>query len=46
MKTENVLVRMSEKDKELLRRRAEEEQMSMSEYIINLIRIDAQKALM
>lgn len=44
MKTTNVIIRCSEKDKELIQKRAAEEQMSMSEYILNLIRIDVAKA--
>lgn len=46
MKNSYLQIRVSEKDKEQLQKRAEELQMSMSEYIMALIRIDlATKAL-
>ena len=37
MKTTNVIVRMSERDKEELKKQAEAKQMTMSEYILYLI---------
>lgn len=44
MKDEYIRIRLSSKDKELIRDRAEQEQMSMSEYIVNLVRRDAERA--
>ncbi len=43
MKTTNIILRCSEREKELVRERAEALQMSMSEYILNLIRLDIKK---
>lgn len=46
MKNSYLQVRVSEKDKEQLQQRAEELQLTMSEYIIRLIQYDlATKAL-
>lgn len=46
MKTTNIIIRVSERDKENIKNRAEELQMSMSEYLIALYRADeAKKAL-
>lgn len=43
MKDEYIRIRMSEKDKERIKRGADREQMSMSEYILTLVRIDARE---
>lgn len=46
MKTTNIIIRVSELEKEKIKNRAEELQMSMSEYLISLFRADeAKKAL-
>lgn len=46
MKNSYLQIRVSEKDKEQLQKRAEELQLTMSEYIIRLIQYDlATKAL-
>lgn len=42
-KTTNVIFKISEREKELLKKRAEELEMTMSEYIISLIRADLAK---
>lgn len=43
MKTLNLVIRISEKDKENLRKLAESTQMSMSEFVTYLIRREADK---
>lgn len=43
MKTLNLIIRISEKDKENLRKLAESRQMSMSEFVTYLIRREADK---
>jgi uncharacterized protein (DUF1778 family) len=43
MKKEVLMIRLSEIDKEIIRHAAEQRQMSMSEYIINLVRLDQLK---
>lgn len=43
-KTANIMIRVSERDKETIRARAEELQMSMSEYICFLVRLDVEKS--
>lgn len=46
MKTTNIIIRVSELEKDKIKNRAEELQMSMSEYLISLFRADeAKKAL-
>lgn len=40
IKTAELKIRISERDKQLVRERAEELQMTMSEYIIYLVRRD------
>lgn len=40
MKTEYIRIRISELDKEMIRKNSEKNQMSMSEYLINLARRD------
>lgn len=37
MKKTNIIIRVSDRDKEEIKRQAEEKQMSMSEYILYLI---------
>lgn len=44
MKDTYIRVRLSERDKELIRKAADEMQMSMSEYIIYLIRRESDRA--
>lgn len=43
MKTEYIRIRLSERDKETIKTKAEELQMTMSEYILYLIRKDNEK---
>lgn len=43
MKTDQIIVRVSPREKEIIRKAAEEKQMSMSEYILDLCRRDAEK---
>ena len=43
MKDTYIRVRLSERDKELIRQGAEAKQMSMSEYLIYLVRLDVEK---
>lgn len=45
MKDSRIYIRISDREKEQLKERAEAVQMTVSEYILNLIRIDAAKAL-
>lgn len=45
MKTTNLIIRISEKDKEDVKRMAEERQMTMSEFLTFLIRREADKTL-
>lgn len=45
MKTTNLIIRISEKDKEDVKRMAEERQMTMSEFLTYLIRREADKTL-
>lgn len=40
MKDEYIRIRMSEQDKERIKKGAEREGMTMSEYILTLVRID------
>ena len=42
-KTENIIIRISPADKEAAKKKAAENQMSMSEYIVYLIRRDNDK---
>lgn len=43
MKNDYIRIRLSERDKEQIKKRSEELQMTMSEYIIYLVRKDAEK---
>lgn len=43
MKTSNLIIRISERDKENLRKMAESKQMTMSELVTYLIRREADK---
>jgi len=43
MKDSRIYIRISDHEKEQLKERAEAVQMTVSEYILNLIRIDAAK---
>lgn len=43
MKDTYIRIRISERDKELIRKAAEELQMSMSEYLIYLVRRESEK---
>lgn len=45
MKTTNLIIRISEKDKEDIKRMCEERQMTMSEFVTYLIRREADKTL-
>ena len=45
MKKTNIIIRISEKDKEDVKRMAEERQMTMSEFVTFLIRREADKTL-
>lgn len=40
MKTDYIRIRVSELDKEMIKKNSEKNQMSMSEYLINLARRD------
>lgn len=40
MKTEWIKIRISEREKEIIKERAKELQMSMSEYLLSLVRND------
>ena len=43
MKNETITIRISEKDKQTLKALAEQNQMTMSEYLVHLIRIEGAK---
>ena len=43
MKTENIIIRLSEIDKQKIKEQAEARQMTMSEYILYLARMDSNK---
>lgn len=43
MKDTYIRIRLSERDKEIIKQDAEAQQMSMSEYIINLVRREHEK---
>jgi len=45
IKTEELKIRLSERDKKLVRERAEALQMTMSEYIIYLVRRDYDESI-
>ena len=46
MKSTNLIIRISEREKEIIKNRAAELEMTMSEYIISLVRADeVRKAL-
>lgn len=45
MKTTNLVIRISEKDKEDIKKMAEARQMTMSEFVTFLIRREADKTL-
>lgn len=43
MKNDYIRIRLSKRDKELIRKAAKLKQMTMSEYIIHLVRLDCEK---
>lgn len=43
MKTNYIRIRVSELDKEMIKKNSEKKQMSMSEYLIYLARLDNEK---
>ena len=42
-KSQNINIRVSERDKETIKRQAESKQMTVSEYLVYLARLDAEK---
>lgn len=43
MKNQNVMIRVTETDKELIKKRAEENGLSISEYMMRLVLLDAER---